>query len=159
MTNPSIHGPWPVYAESDYPEAGAQRSSNVLDFTSKEGPAGTEEPLLKHSIRILCIKILLDREEASVRDCSEFSNLDWRLIAPRFEELRAVGLLEPAGIRFARAGFHKVFKLNLAHPAMDFILGPVPLGSIPPHVLLEKSVGTKESDSSGAAYRLSPAET
>ena len=139
MTNPSIYGPWPADAESDYPEEGHAKGPNVLKLSDETEPHDRNEQLLNHWIRIACIKTLLESEAVTIQDCSELLDLDHELIAAHFKELNAIGLIDWVGNRSTKTGFQRVFRLNPAQPAKQFILGPTPRGVISPQVASEKS--------------------
>lgn len=138
MNKTSIFGPWPTDAEDDYTtlEAHSDPSVEILAFDSEK--ACGEARISEQSIRMFCLRMLLEEEASTIQECSEASGLSGSLIALHFRHLDHLGLIEREGIRFTKAGFQRTFRLRLSHPAMEFLLGPAPRGVTPSQILLKK---------------------
>lgn len=133
MISHSIHGPWPVSPELDYPDLPARslapvesapRSGSILPlFSTRKRLA--RRPAFS-AIRMQCLRLLKAGEALTACEAAERLGLDPEVVQLQFSELQSLRLIEKEGARRVQGRVRPLFQLNPSHPVLELLLGPTP---------------------------------
>jgi hypothetical protein len=135
----SIHGPWPLFPDLDYPETpkrspasrpSAPRTGTLFPIRSTRPRASTRPPY--SAIRMQCLRLLKAEESLTACEAARRLELDEALVQSQFSELHSLRLIEKGGARKVDGQVRPLFLLNPSHPVLELLLGPAPEGSKPP---------------------------
>lgn len=128
----SIHGPWPLFSDQDYPHpasgtaptASTPRTNSLLPLSAHRARL-PRRPAFS-SIRMQCLRLL--HKEGTLTACETAArlDLDWELVQSQFTELHNLRLIERVGTRTVNGHVRPLFQLNPSHPVLDLLLGPQP---------------------------------
>jgi hypothetical protein len=133
MLSHSLHGPWPLVPELDYPDtpkrslashSSPPRTSTIFPLRATRPRASTRPA---HSaIRMQCLRLLKTEESLTASEASKMLQLDEELVQTQFSELHSLRLIEKGGVRKVDGQVRPVFHLNPTHPVLELLLGPTP---------------------------------
>ena len=136
MISHSIHGPWPLFPELDYPDtpnrslaslaslASPPRTSTLFPLRATRPRASTRPAY--SAIRMQCLRLLKTEDSLTAGEAAKMLNLDEELVQAQLSELHSLRLLEKGGARKVDGQFRPVFHLNPTHPVLELLLGPTP---------------------------------
>jgi hypothetical protein len=136
MISHSIHGPWPLFPDLDYPAAQAQ-PKRPLASTPSAARATTLLPLRAtrprlprrpafSAIRMECLRLLKSLDSLTAREAAQRLGLDEALVQSQFSELHGLRLINKGGARKVDEQVLPLFHLNPSHPVLELLLGPAP---------------------------------
>jgi len=136
MISHSIHGPWPLFPDLDYPAAQAQSARPLASTPSAARattlfPLRTTRPRLPRrpafsAIRMDCLRLLKSEDALTAREAAQRLGLDEALVQSQFAELHGLRLIDKGGARKVDAQVLPLFHLNPSHPVLELLLGPAP---------------------------------
>ena len=133
MISHSIHGPWPLFSDQDYPhpvsgsalpKASAPRTSTLLPMPAFKARL-PRRPAFS-SIRMQCLRLLRIEDSLTACEAAKRLELDKDLVQSQFTELHSLRLIEKAGLRTVEGQVRPLFQLNPTHPVLELLLGPQP---------------------------------
>ena len=133
MLSHSLHGPWPLVPELDYPDT-PKRSLASLSSpprTSPHFPLRATRPRAStrpaySAIRMQCLRLLKTEDSLTASEAAKMLKLDEELVQTQFSELHGLRLIEKGGARQVDGQVRPVFHLNPTHPVLELLLGPTP---------------------------------
>jgi hypothetical protein len=129
----SIHGPWPLFPDKDYPAtaSGTKATVGSPPRTNTLLPLASHRPRLPRrpafsSIRMQCLRMLHSENSLTACETAKRLDLDRELVQAQFTELHSLRLIEKVGTRTVGGHVRPLFQLNPSHPVLELLLGPQP---------------------------------
>ena len=133
MLSHSLHGPWPLVPELDYPDtpkrslaslSSPPRTSTIFPLRATRPRASTRHAY--SAIRMQCLRLLKTEDSLTASEAAKMLKLDEELVQTQFSELHSLRLIEKGGARQVDGQVRPVFHLNPTHPVLELLLGPTP---------------------------------
>jgi hypothetical protein len=133
MISHSIHGPWPLFPDLDYPDtpkrslaspSSPPRTSTIFPLRATRPRASTRPAY--SAIRMQCLRLLKARDSLTSSEAARLLELDEELVQTQFLELHSLRLIEKSGARKVDGQARPLFQLNPSHPVLELLLGPTP---------------------------------
>ena len=133
MLSHSIHGPWPLFPDLDYPDtpkrslaslASPPRTSTIFPLRATRPRASTRPAY--SAIRMQCLRLLKAKDALTSNEAARMLELDEELVHTQFLELYSLHLIEKSGARKVDGQVRTLFQLNPSHPVLELLLGPTP---------------------------------